>query len=441
MARHTTPIVASQRRIKFPNGTELDVAPFVGTATQWTGEAAGFRRLPAEEDLSPQFRNALREVGVIEQESLHLDVSPAATAATGRRAAVSSDNLVLRPKHSPGLPEGVNVVLYQDEAGGLSWHFPDGFFDEASQPNAPQLRSRLRAASAPAFSIPTRTHAARRVMVGRCPSSHLRGPITKIGRKIFKVLLLPILEPLAGPPLEAIVGRVERKFRQELIRSVTPDNYRSQVTDPFQNWSALNGQRSLLVVHGILSSTNEMLSCLPKSAMEELHRHYGGRVIAFDQITVSRSPEDNARHFLETLRRQAPTGRFDFDILCHSRGGIVSRTLVERGSSLVPRPQRLVRQGVFRCDTEQWLAPCRPRTYRRNARRVHQPPDRNPRWHRRVLDRDVSGDCQAVGPHRRTSLARRGVDGHAGLHPRRAQQSERPATRHGLRRRRGRLRT
>ncbi len=346
MRTQTMPITATQKKLKFANGTVLEVGPFVGTAAQWTTGAGTFRS-PAEEDLSVPFREAMRELGVVEQETLHLDVTPVATASRGLRTAAAQDKIVMRPVRPAGAPEGVNVVLYQDEAGGLSWHFPDGFFEEPTPLGASPLRGRLRTETVPTFTIPTRTAAAQQVLNSRRQPTHLRGPITKWGRKIFKVLLLPVLETIVGPPLEAIVGKIEKQYRQELIRAVTPENYRTSLAEPFRDWTSLEGKPSLLIVHGIFSSSHGMLSGLPQQAMAELHAHYGGRVIALDQITVSRSPEENARFFLETVRREAPTGQFEFDILCHSRGGIVSRTLVERGDALVPGHNCSFRNAFF----------------------------------------------------------------------------------------------
>lgn len=70
--------------------------------------------------------------------------------------------------------------------------------------------------------------------------------------------------------------------------------------------------------------------------MGALYDHYQQRVIAFDHLTVSKDPEQNARDFLTALKEAAPERTFDFDILCHSRGGIVSRTLAERGREVFP---------------------------------------------------------------------------------------------------------
>ena len=208
----------------------------------------------------------------------------------------------------------------------MSWHLPD---EETGGARSVEQRR---------FTIPTRSVAASEAFVARRERGNLRGPATKLGRKIFKVLVVPIASALLANPLAAIVGAVERKHRQNLVRSLTPDNYRMRVTEPFANWERLTRGRSLLVVHGIFSSTEGMLSSLPEEAIRDLQRRYDGRLIALDHLTATEGPEENARFFLEQLRRQRPgaAAPIEFDVLCHSRGGIVARLLAEQGRTLVP---------------------------------------------------------------------------------------------------------
>ncbi len=325
MPKFSTPLQAGE--IRFPNGTIVRL-PQDGIATQWTPESGRLRSasLPAEEDTSPQFRSALDELGFREQETIHLDVPPPPASARLRSDFSAKDIVRIQPAAPP--PDTAQVILYQDESGGMSWHFPHG-----SQPAAAATVRGLR--SPDLFVIPARTAHAVTALQSPHGGARLRGPITKWGRKIFKVLLVP-LESLAAPAVTGIVRKTEEKHRQELIRSVTLANSNQHVREPFTDWAALDGKRSLLIIHGIFSTTHGTLVSLPARAMEELLAHYQGRVFGFDHLTVSRSPEDNARYFLETLKREFSGGRFAFDVLCHSRGGIVSRTLAERSSELMP---------------------------------------------------------------------------------------------------------
>ena len=338
MTREHKPISRSQKVLSFRNGTKLDVSPFTGAATQWTNDTGSFRafRLPADEDTSLAFQEAMAELGIYEQETIHLDVTgPGQLRAYD--ADPGNDQIVLRPAQIPAQAATARVVLYQDESGGISWHFPDHFFETASsEANSSSGGPALRATPEPVFTIPTRTVAAQEVVAGVREPSHLRGPITKWGRKIFKVLVLPIAAELLAKPLELIVGKIERKHRRDLVRSLSVENYRTPITTPFSDWAALDGKRALLIIHGIFSSTDGMLAGLPRAAMATLEKSYEGRMIAFDQLTVSKSPQENARFFLEQVTRAAPAGQLEFDVLCHSRGGIVARTMVEQGQTLVP---------------------------------------------------------------------------------------------------------
>jgi hypothetical protein len=165
----------------------------------------------------------------------------------------------------------------------------------------------------------------------------MRGFITAIGRKVLKVFAIPIVAELLAKPMESIVGAVERKHSQNLIRGVNAGNYNQRVSSPFTNWASPAGKRSLLVVHGIISSTDGMLSKLPANAMAALANQYEGRVIAYDHFTLSMDPDQNATLFLNQLKQALPEQNVYLDILCHSRGGVVSRALVERGRKLVPQ--------------------------------------------------------------------------------------------------------
>jgi len=124
MATQTAAIDSLQTTVQFANGTQLEVSPFTGVATQFTGETLGLRTVerPADHDTSLAFDRALREIGGYEQETIHLDVA----GPSGLRSfidAAANDRIVVRPAVGPEIEPSVRVLLYQDESGGLSWHF------------------------------------------------------------------------------------------------------------------------------------------------------------------------------------------------------------------------------------------------------------------------------------------------------------------------------
>jgi hypothetical protein len=95
--------------------------------------------------------------------------------------------------------------------------------------------------------------------------------------------------------------------------------------------------RSLLLIHGTFS--NAASSFGPLRTSDFFHRAallYGERIYAFNHFTVSRAPEENARMLLEEL----PDETFSFDVITHSRGGLVLRNLVERSVVFGPLARR-----------------------------------------------------------------------------------------------------
>lgn len=85
------------------------------------------------------------------------------------------------------------------------------------------------------------------------------------------------------------------------------------------------------MVHGTLSRAHTAFVRLPQELVADLHRRYDGRVFAFDHYTLSEDPRQNVDWFIEQLPESI---KLDLDIVCHSRGGLVSRVLTERQSEL-----------------------------------------------------------------------------------------------------------
>jgi hypothetical protein len=350
MARTTVELSPERRAISFPNGTVLESAAGYGSATQFTSSRAGLRsaELPSEIDTSPLFDRALAETGISEQETIHLEAPPPA----GLRSA-ADDTIVVRPAIPPG-DTNPRVVLYEDDSGGLSWHFADGAMLTNEERDRQERRGLLRDSASSTFTIPARTVASRESLLSGVPRGALRGFITKIGRKVLKVLIIPVAGTVLEKPVQALAGAIESRVRCNRIWKLTADNYNRGSQEDFKDWNELNGKRALLVVHGILSSVEGMLSQLPRSAMERWVQQYEGRVIAFNHLSVTLSPEDNARYFLEAANKAG--GKFEFDILCHSRGGVVSRTMAERALNVVDACNSSIRRIYFVASPNQGSA-------------------------------------------------------------------------------------
>ncbi|KQV50535.1 hypothetical protein ASC95_14310 [Pelomonas sp. Root1217] len=313
MAQEAIALPAQPQALHFANGTTVHGLAGHGELRQQRS-TPGLRSLPADIDTSPEFDRALRLAGIAVQETLQLQAT--------RLQAGAADEIEIAPARAPG-DLAPRVVLYQDESGGLSWHF-------ATAP-----RPGLRAAAAPGIRVPLRTAAARQALGAGMPRRNLRGPITKLGRKLFKVLVLPVASALLQDPVRWLAENIENRARPARVWRVTPDNYRNSSAEPFADWDALRGGPVLLLIHGIFSSVSGMLNGLPREAMQRWHERYQGRVIAYDHPTVSVSPQDNAAHFLRMLFDAKPVAPLELHIVCHSRGGIVARSLTERAGALI----------------------------------------------------------------------------------------------------------
>jgi len=139
-------------------------------------------------------------------------------------------------------------------------------------------------------------------------------------------------------PLGKALGRKVRSFVEEWelrhqgygIRTYgladyarPPDGY---FDDDPGRWRELAGGRTLLMIHGTFSRAHGAFNELPPATMKELQRIYDGRVIAFDHLTVSQDPQENIRWFVDRI----PEGlSLELDVICHSRGGLVARSLTE----------------------------------------------------------------------------------------------------------------
>jgi hypothetical protein len=97
-------------------------------------------------------------------------------------------------------------------------------------------------------------------------------------------------------------------------------------------------ERNLLLLHGTFSHTASAFQDLARGGFfEALAPLYGGRVVGFDHHTVSRTPAENARRLAAALPGEEP---FLFDVVAHSRGGLVLRTLLEQPAEVGPLASR-----------------------------------------------------------------------------------------------------
>jgi tetratricopeptide (TPR) repeat protein len=113
----------------------------------------------------------------------------------------------------------------------------------------------------------------------------------------------------------------------------------------------VSSERSLLLIHGTFTNAaTEFCALAGSTFFKRLAATYGDRIYAFNHFSVSRSPEQNARMLLESLPDHTTT----FDVVAHSRGGLVLRNLVERSAILGAHSRRfkLGRAVLVACPNE-----------------------------------------------------------------------------------------
>jgi len=229
-----------------------------------------------------------------------------------------------------------HLVLSCDEAGALTWHLPepDEQADAAGATRGAGAQKRFRIPATRPAQAPDAD-----------PAS--RGLIGILGRKLLKVLVYPLVDPVIGALADHFAEKWERSRRPYGLRHFSPEDFRTPITTGLEPavWTQLSGKRALLFVHGTFSTAHSAFSGLDDDTFRALYDTYDGRVFAFNHFTLSHDPARNVRWFLE----QVPAGSdVELDIVCHSRGGLVARMLAERPASFGLPPGRVkVRRIVF----------------------------------------------------------------------------------------------
>lgn len=278
-------------------------------------------RARSAEDGTAALDVALANSNVTEVRQIELSlIPPPAAAAT--RALRSVDGQEILELQVPDLgPETGQLVLACDESGVLTWHLP---VDEQQRIQTPATRG---TGNVKRFLIP-----ATQPRPASAEEAAKRSLIGVIGKKLLKVLVYPVLDPVIGKISEVFAEHWEEKNRPYGLRDFSPENFRDAVGPVIRHsdWPRLSEGRALLFIHGTFSTAHSAFSQITDATFAELHRRYGGRVFAFNHFSLSHDPRRN----IEWLLKQVPMGQsLEVDIVCHSRGGLVARTLAQNPSA------------------------------------------------------------------------------------------------------------
>jgi hypothetical protein len=300
----------------------LDDAPFVDlgggmllhpkglTGVARVGVAAVARGLGGAEPIEPALAAAGLRPGPV------VTLPPSAVALTARALGAP----VTAPVPDPVVEVEVAgdescVLLVEDEIGGLSWVVPD------EAPAAQALGARALAPSSVRFTVPMTRVAA---------PEGARGLLSDLGKKV-QAFFFKLTDPVLGPVIHGFAKKWEAKNRPSFVRRLGAEDYR--IDDPTfprlteEEWRRLGEGPALLFVHGTFS-TSAAFRGLDRAVVEELSRRYGGRVFAFNHPSLTADPRENAIAFLGEMPANLS---LEVDIVCHSRGGLVSRQIAALG--------------------------------------------------------------------------------------------------------------
>lgn len=320
-------LTGGPERVDLGGGYGLVAPGLKGRAQRMTPGTAETR---ARESATPLLDDLFARTDIASVATIDITAAPVpgAAGATTLRDSRGDDALQLEV---PDLgPEAGQVVLSVDEAGTLTWHFPQ---DGTAGIQPPSVRG---------------TGARKRFVIRRDAPSVAPGStgsdralFGSLGRKLLKVLVYPISDALLGKPASMIAEHWETANRAYGLRDFSPANYReAPATSTAPGKLALDAAgvqrvaagRALLFLHGTFSNAHGAFHDVPEALMRELHARYGGRVLALDHFSLSHDPVQNVRWLIDRLRALAPGTTLDVDIVCHSRGGLVARTLADGGT-------------------------------------------------------------------------------------------------------------
>lgn len=206
----------------------------------------------------------------------------------------------------------------------MSFHFPNGKSGESSDASR-------RALGGPKNRYSIKLRSGKPPPKGR---SSTRGLLGTLVHKIFKVIIMKIIEN----PVGAITywgvdtweknNRIDGQFCGGNIDSVLMERPAT-----FTDFASLRGKKTLLFIHGTTSSTQGAFGALSKADgfLAKVKSTYGNRVIAFNHHTLCRGVADNVVQFYAKL----PPGDYPVDIIAHSRGGLLARSLKELSTGII----------------------------------------------------------------------------------------------------------
>jgi pimeloyl-ACP methyl ester carboxylesterase len=277
--------------------------------------------------INPTFAGALARAEMREEQTITVDLREDPAGRPTRSAAHGEGMILVSPDMGDKWGQ---VAIVTDESGAVSFHFPV----EDEQDQTPQPATTRGRGGEKVFVL--RSHIPPSPPVSE---SATRGLVGLIGQKLIQVVAFPLAELVGATVGEHFVRRWERTNRPNQVRPFTPQERKIPTAEEMSDadWSAMAAGRALLFVHGTFSTAHGGFSGIPDALFARLYQTYEGRVFAYNHHSLSMDPAENVEWFLSRI----PSGiGLDVDIICHSRGGLVARTMAgelpDLGSDLSP---------------------------------------------------------------------------------------------------------
>jgi CHAT domain-containing protein len=229
-------------------------------------------------------------------------VLEAVPTTRGKPAAVGPVDLRVEVE-----PDRVALLAVRHPSGALTFHRP-----------VESTTRGLRGPSQARFQVTIRTGGgASRGLVAQAAKA-IVVTVAKVGGDKLASLLLPKL-------VEAFEKRSwSKRGLKEGWLHVSKDTLAARKLVPR---APVSPERSLLFIHGTFTdAVGGFEKLVSTNFFERAKATYDDRIFAFNHFSLQRTPDENARMLLEGLPEHATT----FDVITHSRGGLVLRTLIER---------------------------------------------------------------------------------------------------------------
>jgi CHAT domain-containing protein len=213
-------------------------------------------------------------------------------------------------------PGEAAVLVVRRPSGALTFHVP-----------AETVRATRGGAGVVRFTIPAP------------PAAATRGIVAQAIKAIVVKVTDAVIDAAVGAALPPLVRAFETKTwdRRGLKEGWLKITQEALKAKALAAGTPSSTERTLLFIHGTFSNAAAAFGSLADTDFfSQAAALYGDRIFAFDHFTLSRTPEENARMLLEGL----PAKPFTFDVITHSRGGLVLRTLVERAKAFGSQSDR-----------------------------------------------------------------------------------------------------